>query len=148
MTTPKKELRGRFAAATRVPVEQSRAEIERVLNRYGASGFGYAWNRDPGGDDRAVLTFSLRERQVRLEVGMPADPAAARQRWRAVLLVIKAKLEAVESGIGTLESEFLADIVLRDGRTIGQAMLPRLSDVVETGRLLPAIGETERRTRG
>ena len=32
---------------------------------------------------------------------------ACRQRWRALLLIIRAKLEAVESGITTLESEFL-----------------------------------------
>ena len=38
-----------------------------------------------------------------------------RQRWRALLLIIRAKLEAVASGITTLENEFLANIVLPDG---------------------------------
>ena len=33
---------------------------------------------------------------------------ACRQRWRALLLVIKAKLEAVTAGISTVETEFLA----------------------------------------
>jgi hypothetical protein len=37
---------------------------------------------------------------------------AVRQRWRALVLVIKAKLEAVESGITSFEDEFLAHTVL------------------------------------
>jgi hypothetical protein len=63
--------------------------------------------------------------------------AATRQRWRALVLVLKAKLEAVASGISTVESEFLAGIVLPNGMTLGQAVLPRLSDAVSSGRLLP-----------
>lgn len=43
---------------------------------------------------------------------------ATRQRWRALALVIKAKLEAVASGITEFEQEFLAHIVLPDGRTV------------------------------
>ena len=47
------------------------------------------------------------------------------------------QLEAVESGISTLEQEFLANIVTEGGRTIGEVILPRLSEAVEAGRLLP-----------
>jgi hypothetical protein len=136
----------RYAANTSVPVERSRAEIEKTLVRYGATGFGYAWDRRIRGsgkaEDHAVLTFMLKDRRVQLDVIMPPEPKEQRQRWRAMLLVVKAKLEAVESGLGTLESEFLANIVMRDGRTVGAAMLPRLTEVVETGRLLPAAGES------
>jgi hypothetical protein len=35
---------------------------------------------------------------------------ADRQRWRALYLVIRAKLEAVEAGIAVYEQEFLAFI--------------------------------------
>jgi hypothetical protein len=45
-------------------------------------------------------------------------------------------IEAVASGISTLEHEFLANVVMQDGRTIGQAILPRLSEAVSSGRLL------------
>jgi hypothetical protein len=41
-----------------------------------------------------------------------------------LLLIIRAKLEAVESGITTLESEFLANILLPDGGTVGQWLSP------------------------
>lgn len=130
----------RFAQNTSVPVERSRSEIERTLVKYGASGFGYAWDRDGDGQERAILTFLLRDRRVQLDVPMPSEPKEQRQRWRAMLLVIKAKLEAVESGIGSLESEFLANIVMRDGRTIGQEILPRLSEAISWARLLPPAG--------
>jgi hypothetical protein len=177
----------RYAEGTTVPAEHSRREVERVLERYGASGFGYAWDRF---DERACgqswcrsqkrpiaeceaahkweirlyprelvhVTFRLHERVVRLDVPMPCEvdeaprggwtkarlEAATRQRWRALVLVLKAKLEAVDAGISTLEQEFLANVVMEDGRTIGQAIIPRLSEAVSAGRLLPAAGETTR----
>jgi hypothetical protein len=51
---------------------------------------------------------------------------STRQRWRALNLVIKAKLEAVESKITTMEQEFLAQIVLPNGRTAGETMIPQI----------------------
>ncbi len=169
----------RYAEGTSVPVDQSRREVERILERYGASGFGYAWDRreertctdctrGPAALERCEvehawsvrtearelvhITFKLKERVVRLDVPMPTKTEAGgsneklerrtRERWRALVLVLKAKLEAVECGISTLESEFLANIVMRDGRTIGSAMLTRLPEVCETGRLLPPAGGT------
>jgi len=156
----------RYAAGTSVPVDRSRVEVERILERYGATGFGYSWERrevpieptpthGPKTEVRefASLVFHVRTRRVRLDVPMPTPrevgteakaEAAGRQRWRAVVLVIKAKLEAVESGISSLEAEFLANIVTEGGRTIGEVVLPRLSDAVRTGRLLPGPGETSR----
>lgn len=95
--------------------------------------------------DVVTIAFKMGTRQVRLEVPMPHESEAGtkaraeadtRQRWRALVLVLKAKLEAVASGISTLEHEFLANMVMNDGRTIGQAILPRLSDAVSSGRLL------------
>ncbi len=54
--------------------------------------------------------------------------------WRALLLAIKAKLEAVECAISTFDSEFLANIVQPNGMTIGEALLPQISDMVSSGR--------------
>ena len=153
----------RYAQHTSVPADRSRDEVERVLTRYGASGFGYSWERrempvqpvptyGPRTELRefATLVFHLRKRRIRLDVPMPTDreaggtsrrDAAVRQRWRAILLVIKAKLEAVESGIATLEAEFLANVITEDGRTIGEIIVPRLTEAVAAGRLLPAKGD-------
>ncbi len=126
----------RFAANTKVPVDRSRKHVEDLLTRYGADGFHYGWERrdDVG---HAVVGFLLKERRIRIDVPMPDDAAEQRRLWRAMLLLIKAKLEAVERGIGTLESEFLANVVMNNGATVGQILIPRLSEAVESGRLLP-----------
>ncbi len=60
---------------------------------------------------------------------------AERQRWRALLLVLKAKLEAVESKIATFESEFLSHIVLPDDRTVAQHVMPLIAQAYETGAM-------------
>jgi hypothetical protein len=155
-----------YAAKTSVPVERSRAEIERTLERYGATSFAYGWDQD-----RAVIQFAAQDRQVRFLLPLPAkdDPAfthfrrgqhgalqrrtenaareqweqACRQRWRALALAIKAKLEAVESEISDFEDEFLAHIVLPDGSTAGQWLRPQLATAYATARMpsvLPALG--------
>jgi hypothetical protein len=139
---------GVYAASTEVTSERSRAEIERTLTRYGASGFMYGWD-----ESRAVLGFIARDRQVRFELPMPdraaftrtpktrqlRSPAAqaeayeqaVRQRWRALALVIKAKLEAVQAGIVEFDQEFLAHIMV-GGQTVGEVLVPQLSAAIES----------------
>jgi hypothetical protein len=118
----------RYAERTKVPVTQSRAEIERVLERYGADAFGYGWD-----DTRAVVSFRAQSRYVRFAIEIPSSPQEERQRWRALLLVIKAKLEAVESGVTTFEEEFLAYVVLPDNQTVGDWLLPQVELAYENG---------------
>src|SRR3712207_3164132 len=101
----------RYAANTEVSSSRSRDEIERTLERYGADQFLYGWQ-----EDNAVVGFRMQGRQVRFVLPLPSksekrftehsrglrSPEAAhkeweqavRQRWRALALVIKAKLEA------------------------------------------------------
>jgi hypothetical protein len=144
----------RYAADTSVPVERSRAEVERILRRYGASTFAYGWE-----GSRSVIQFDYSGRRIRIVMDMP-DPAefhktptgqrrsasaaqvawekACRQRWRAFVLVIKAKLEAVESGITTVEDEFLAWTVLPDGRTFGEWARPQL-DAAYSANTMPVL---------
>jgi hypothetical protein len=66
---------------------------------------------------------------------------ACRQRWRALSLAIKAKLEAVECGITTFEEEFLAHIVIpgQGGKTMGQLMIARIDEAYQTGQA-PQLG--------
>jgi hypothetical protein len=145
----------RYANQTSVSPDRSRAEIERILARYGASGFMYGWT-----ERGAALGFMLNNRQYKVLLKMPertefmksekgrrrtprqADQAfdqATRQRWRAMALVIKAKLEAVQSNISTVESEFLAWMVLPNGETVGQWMGPQLDSVYKTGKMPPLL---------
>lgn len=152
----------KYASDTSVSSEQSRAEIERTLSRYGATSFMYGWQ-----GDTATVAFEMAGRRIRFNLSMPdrtsaeftRTPArgaprsqeqaakaweqACRQRWRALALVIKAKLEAVESGITEFESEFLAHICLPGGDTVGRWMRPQIARAYETGTmppLLPAPG--------
>jgi hypothetical protein len=107
-----------YASRTRVPIEKTKGEIERLIRRYGAKGFATGWQ-----GDAARVEFLCAERHIRISVIVPSDSRAAseqvaRQRWRALLLVIKAKLESIDAGIASFESAFLADIVMPDGRTV------------------------------
>lgn len=149
----------RYAAQTDVTVEKSKSEIERTLTRYGADQFMYGW--EPG---RAVIGFRMRGRQIRLELPLPKETdfvytesgrrrksqetirdaweQGCRQRWRALALVVKAKLEAVECEITTFEEEFLAHILLPDNSTVGQFMVPQIEEVYGQGTmpsLLPGV---------
>lgn len=159
-----------YAANTSVPVERSRAELERTLERYGADAFAYGW-----GPEGAVIQFRAHERYVKFELPLPKkdDPRfttykrghnmhwrtpeaalkeweqACRQRWRALNLVVKAKLEAVEAGISEFEEEFLAHIMLPNGQTAGQWLRPQVEEAYASGEMpaelrlaLPAAGET------
>jgi hypothetical protein len=65
---------------------------------------------------------------------------SCRERWRALLPIIRAKLEAVESVITTLESEFMANILLPDGGTIGEWLAPQIDEAYGTGRMPPMLG--------
>ena len=65
---------------------------------------------------------------------------ACRQRWRALLMIIRAKLEAVESVITTLESEFMANILLPDGGTIGEWLAPQIDEAYGTESMPPMLG--------
>lgn len=146
-----------YAENTTVSSDQSRAEIERTLARYGATGFMYGWEQD-----QAMIAFKTHARQVRFmlplpgrddrefthtpEKGLKRSPAqsekayeqAVRQRWRALSLVIKAKLEAVEAGIAEFEDEFMANIVLPDGSTVSEFMRPQIETAYQSGRM-PAL---------
>jgi hypothetical protein len=148
-----------------VPADRSRAEIESTLRRYGATKFAYGWEEGDAGEQVAQLVFEAHARRVRFRLPLPpksqfklspsgqtrhnsanvekAWEQACRQRWRALALVIKAKLEAVECQITSFESEFLAHIVIpADGRTIGEWAAPQLEKAYEQGSRLPLLPAT------
>lgn len=161
----------RYAAETSVPIESSKAEIERTLRKYGAARFMSGWDEAADGSSaRAMIGFEMHNRQVRFVLPMPSQrdpvfthyqhsnrstlcarkPAAAmaaweqacRQRWRALNLVIKAKLEAVECGIILFEEEFLAHIVLPNNKTDGEFLIPQIEAAYEsksTPKMLPFL---------
>ncbi|AII28186.1 hypothetical protein VC74_gp84 [Mycobacterium phage Sparky] len=153
----------KYAANTDVSSDRSRAEIERTLERYGARQFMYGWDQD-----RAVVGFVLNDREIRFVLPLPdrdstdftrtptgrpraanqvreAYEQAVRQRWRSLALVIKAKLEAVESGIVTFDAEFLAHIVLPDGRTVADNVVPRVQQAYRDHEMPALLSEYSRK---
>ena len=51
----------------------------------------------------------------------------------------KAKLEAVESGIATFEEEFMAHIVMPNGKTVGEMALPLIESAYKTNKHVPLL---------
>jgi hypothetical protein len=148
---------GRYAANTTVGVNKSKAEIERTLTRYGATEFAYMT-----GQDKAMVGFLIDRHKIQITIGLPPKEdfeftnngrkrigsailaeweKACRQRWRALALVIKAKLEAVECGITSMQDEFLAFTVLPSGQTIGEVVSPRIENILKTGKILSLLPE-------
>jgi site-specific DNA-cytosine methylase len=160
----------RFAQDTTVPAEKSRAELDAILGRNGASQRGIMHDEAQG---LAIVVFALEGRQYRLSVPMPErawpepddEPSgwwkwpvekretwvrarheqAMRQRWRALLLLVKAKLEIVAMGVSSFEREFLADLVLPDGHTAHETIGPYMAALVQNGYQAPlALPEARR----
>jgi hypothetical protein len=91
--------------------------------------------------ERAVLAFRLQGRHIRfaLPLGVKLSIQQHNSRWRALLLVVKAKLEAVDIGIMTVEDAFLADTVLPDRQTVAEYMAPQIESAYATGKMPPLL---------
>jgi hypothetical protein len=128
-----------YAQRTEVAVSKTRAEIETLLERAKAKQYGTAVDYDLR---TARVQFRLHDRIVRFTITLPDRQRlgrryeqAERQRWRALLLVLKAKLESVESAIETFESAFLAQIVMPNDRTVVDIMAPVIAESYKTGKM-------------
>jgi len=149
-----------YAEKTSVPVDRSKAEIEKTLTRYGADQFIYATKKDC-----AMIAFRMNEKFVRFVVPFPnpndekfiktptgrirrgntvneAYEQEIRRRWRALALVIKAKLEAVDSGITLFEEEFMAHILLPNDQTVGEFMIPHIEEAYQKGKMPNLLPES------
>lgn len=147
-----------FAEGTTVSVENSQGEIRVLVKKYGADQFvSGEW------PDRAMIGFRCNGRMVRFTLMLPnvKDPrftpkrarwnqtsaerhqalydAEQRRLWRALCLTIKAKLESVASGISTFDSEFMPFILMPDGRTVAEHVLPAIDAAYKTGKMQPLL---------
>lgn len=144
-----------YAEKTSVSVVKTKADIEELIQKAGAEQFVSGYK-----EDMAVIGFSLADRQIRFILPLPdkqdktfwytperrtkrtekqayeAREQTCRSKWRALYLIIKAKLEAVSSGISTVERELFYDIVLPDGKTVGELCRHRLKLLMKLGRCL------------
>lgn len=135
-TNQKKKPTTGYAARTGVSSDKTMLEIKHTLNKYGATGFGYY---EMGG--QVGIVFEMNQRRVRLLLPLPMPPTEqeVRQRWRALLLIVKAKLEAIRLKATTFEQEFLVNFVLPDGRTVGDKLLPEVESLLKDGKMPPLL---------
>jgi hypothetical protein len=159
----------RYAARTEVDPKRTREEIERLLERYGATTFSYTARPM---DNYAAIEFELRGHAYRLYVRYPAttdrsvthDGAGrrrpniqavekardqiVRQRWRALKLYINATLEAVTSGVTTMDEALFAHLVIPDTarRTMYEFLEDTRDEIARTGAppALPAPRDDRR----
>jgi len=145
----------RYAAETEVPIERSKRQIEELLQAHGAEAYHTGWDAE-----RDIIEFGYKGKQIRFVLrryqrkeftwtrqglmrsarqAQAAHEQADRSRWRALYLVVRAKLEAVEAGIAIFEEEFMAFIVIPgQGRTVGEVLLPQIeAGNYDTSRALP-----------
>jgi hypothetical protein len=148
-----------YAACTSVTPGRSREEIDKMLRKYGATGFGYA-EQD---DNAAALMFTLSGRTYRYLVAMPklsdfthssrfayarngqtqakaAYELAVREKWRAIVATIKGKLIAVDTGIETFEEIFMARTVMTNGQVVADYIEPELKRMYATGQVPKLFG--------
>lgn len=149
----------KYASKTSVSPNQSLTDIQAVLDRYGCKNFAFGRQ-----DDQVMVMFEMDKRQVRFIVRLPDEKdreythtpstgklrstqsakdtydQAIRQRWRALLLTIKAKLESVESEIETFEEAFMGQLLIPGGQTVGEWIAPQLDQIYATGNLPPLLG--------
>lgn len=147
----------RYAENTIVTPERSLSAIQKELKRYGANKFAFV-------DEGSIIgiAFEYNNRRVRFVIRIPlaqafskseqnrkrtperatvAHEKAIRQQWRALHLVIKAKLEAVESGIETFDEAFMAHLLLPNGGTVADYLTPQLDTIYRDGKMPPLLGD-------
>lgn len=151
---------GSYAKDTTVSVDRTFEEIRSTLKRYGA--IKLAMFED---ESRVAIAFEMRKRQVKFILPLPkradykyttggrhgsagtlnpnAYDQALRQRWRALLLCIKAKLESVESGIESFDEAFMSQIVLPSGKTMAEWAVPQIEVAYEKNVMPPLLSSGE-----
>lgn len=121
----------RYAEGTTVTVERSRGEITGILASHGVQRM--MWGTEPAGD---VLQFELGGHSYRFRIVRPTEADAYRlwpnhrdtdakmaaewrRRWRANVLLLKAKLEFADGETSTVERELMPFLLTAGGQTLG-----------------------------
>jgi hypothetical protein len=152
----------KFAESTDVPVSKTKAELEDLLTQHGAT--STAVFNSP---EFAAIAFEMASRRVVIKLNLPNPKArqfthgrinqhageieltaerararhekACRQKWRALLLAVKAKLVSVQEGVETFEDAFMAHFVMPDGQTVADHVRPRIATAYREQRMAPLL---------
>jgi hypothetical protein len=139
----------KYAKNTTVTIESSQNEIQNLIKKYGATKFAIDW------DSNAII-FEFHNRTIKLQIKYPNREEfeyasnkkkrsesvienkyqmAKRQAWRILVLYLKANLEAIDSGILTMDQVFMPYFLMKTGQTLSEYVLPQLP--FNSLRLLP-----------
>lgn len=145
----------KYAAGTTVSKVRSREEIENTLKRFGATAFMYGED-----EERAMIAFQMRGRHMRMTITYPkfasftmtrgnvrrtpvqmreAREQEIRRLWRSLAMIIKAKLEAVESGVETIEQAFMPHVIMANNQTVGEWLTPQIESMYQSGHMPPLL---------
>ena len=147
----------KYAEGTGVSPDRSREEISNLLKKFGARNFTYG---DIEEKNAAVIAFKLNERSYRFLINFPrledfkftpsqrrrspeqtqvAQMQAVREHWRAMVMVVKAKLIAVENRIESFEEAFLNYTVMPNGQTVQEWLEPQLEAAIKNKKMPPQL---------
>lgn len=142
-------------------VGASREHIERALLDFGATDVLFSQR-----EHLNAISFRACGRQFRIVFSLPqadvqgilpgkaaegfggeeeakAFERSTRKFWRAFALATDAKLAAAAGGVATLESEFLAHVVLPGNHTVIEELEPVIASAYQSGRR-PSISDSGR----
>lgn len=143
--------KGMFAKDTSVTVAKSKAELESTLEKYGADKIMIYQEKG-----NFIVAFEHKSRMVQLRIYAPSIEDMSldsigrkmgkervekivekecRQRWRVLVGSVKMKLEMIHLEYSSVDREFMADLMLRDGSTFGQTAIPEILSHYETGKM-------------
>lgn len=136
-----------YASKTEVPVEKTEQDIKTMLKKFGADQIVTQWS-----EDKSIIGFRVQNLVIKITLYLPTadDPEVTfgpsgrrksaeeargalnqlhRSYWRSMLLIIKAKIEAIEKNVSTVEREFYPDVVLPGGLTMAEYIGPHIGQI-------------------
>lgn len=144
----------RYAKRTTVSVSKSVDELKKLVRIYGGSNFAYVES-----EEMAAIAFKISNRSIKFKLdfrsqndrrythteskGKERTQKAAyelweldcRQKWRVLVLLVKATFEAVYTDLMDFDAAFMSAIVTNSGKTIAEQILPQLEKVISTGKM-------------
>jgi hypothetical protein len=113
---PEVNPRGTFAATTNVSVDASITEIKAVLKRYGVTDIITLETAQKRG-----IGWNYEGKSYRLVISVESSEQRNRQKFRALLLLIKTILETAPVAGIDAAAMLLPHMVLEDGRTVAES---------------------------
>lgn len=127
---------------TAVPIDKSQGHIRKLLTSRGGTGIAFV-SQPPHEGMEAMIPIDGVTYKIRIAAKVPGDSRDAerdmRRIWRVLFFHLKAVFEAAASGVLEFREMMMPYVVTKDGRTIGQHILPNLSTAIEgkPERMLP-----------